>query len=233
MYREKIITVVIPCHNEEGGLPATKKMLPNFVDHVLVVDNFSTDRTYQVAQELGLMVVKEHEKKGYGFAYQKGFASLPADTDMVVTCDGDGTYPMDHLSNILDLLIDQNYDFISCSRFPLDNKKSMKFLNKFGNFVLTVLFLVLTWRWIRDSQSGMWAFKKETLEKIKLTAGGMPLSEEIKMEAILNSRIKFGEFHIGYKERIGETTLHKFKDGWENLTFLFKKRLEILLRQHE
>jgi glycosyltransferase involved in cell wall biosynthesis len=233
MYKNKVITVVIPCHNEEDGLLATKKMIPDFVDHILVVDNFSTDKTYQVALDLGLLVVQEHEKKGYGYAYQKGFANLPVDTDIVVTCDGDGTYPMDELISILDLIVDKNYDFISCARFPLRDKQAMKFLNKFGNMVLTLVFLILTMRLIKDSQSGMWVFKKEVLKKIKLTSGGMPLSEEIKMEAMLNPKINFYEFHIGYNDRIGHTTLNRFKDGWDNLVFLFKKRWDICNRKYD
>ncbi len=230
MYKNKIITVVIPCHNEEDGLPATKKLLPDFIDHIVVVDNLSTDRTAEVALSLGAIVVRE-EKKGYGNAYQRGFASLPADTEIVVTCDGDGTYAMDELPQILDLVIADGYDFISAARFPLKDKSSMPFANKIGNLGLTFLFLIVTGRWINDSQSGMWIFRKEILRRMRLTSGGMPLSEEIKMEAMLNKEIKFCEYHINYYQRVGEVKLQKFKDGFENLIFLFKKRWQILIRK--
>jgi len=227
MYKDKTITVVIPCHNEEMGLKATYQMLPKFIDHIVVVDNFSTDRTFAVAGEIGAIAVKENEKKGYGYAYQKGFSSLPTNTDIVVTCDGDGTYPMDELTKILDFIIDENFDFISCSRFPLKDKQAMRLANKIGNWGLTFWFLILTGHYLADSQSGMWVFKKDVLIKLHPYSGGMPFSEEIKMEAILNSQIKFREFHIGYKDRVGQTTLNKLKDGWDNLIFLFKKRYEI------
>lgn len=230
MYKNKIITIVIPCHNEENGLSALSKLIPEFTDHIIVIDNLSTDNTTNIAQEFGALVVKE-ERKGYGYAYQKGFENIPNDTDIVVTCDGDATYPLVDLPQILDLIIDQGYDFISGSRFPLKNKNSMGFLNQIGNRALTFLFVALTGKLIKDSQSGMWIFKKEILKIIKLNAGGMPLSEEIKMEVVLNKRLKFKEFHIDYNERTGKTKLKIFRDGLDNLHFLFKKRLEILLRK--
>jgi hypothetical protein len=59
----------------------------------------------------------------------------------------------------------------------------------------------------------------------------MALSEEIKMEAILNKEIKFGERLIIYSDRVGRVKLRKWKDGFKNLLFLFKKRLEIFLRR--
>lgn len=231
MYKNKIITIVIPCHNEENGLKALSKMIPKFTDHIIVVDNLSTDNTANIAREFGALAVKE-ERKGYGYAYQGGFASIPDDTDIVVTCDGDATYPLADLPQILDLIIDQEYDFISGARFPLKNKNSMGILNQIGNRALTFLFVILTFKRIKDSQSGMWIFKKEILKMIKLNAGGMPLSEEIKMEIVLNKMFKYKEFHIDYNERTGKTKLKIFRDGLDNLYFLFKKRLEILLRKN-
>lgn len=220
----------MPCHNEEEGLKAMSKTIPGFIDHIIVVDNLSTDRTADAAREFGAFVVIE-ERKGYGYAYQRGFANLPKDTDIVVTCDGDATYPLADLPEILGLIIDSGYDFISGARFPLKSKNSMGILNQIGNLGLTFWFFILTGKWISDSQSGMWIFKKGVLNAMKLVSGGMPLSEEIKMEAVLSEKIKFKEFHIDYKERTGKTKLRMFRDGWDNLKFLFKKRFEILSRK--
>ena len=50
MYRNKKISVVIPCYNEEIGLEKTYKLIPKFIDEVLVVDNLSTDKTAKVAK---------------------------------------------------------------------------------------------------------------------------------------------------------------------------------------
>ena len=89
----------------------------------------------------------------------------------------------------------------------------------------------MTFKNISDSQSGMWIFYRSILNQMNLKSDGMPLSEEIKMEAILNKKIKFAEIHISYKNRLGVVKLRKWKDGFDNLIFLFKKRLEIILRK--
>ena len=230
MYKNNIITVVIPAHNEEEGLKVTKELLPEFVDNILVVNNNSTDNTENVAKEIGAIVVNE-SKKGYGAAYRAGFKNIPPNTEIIVTCDADGTYPMEELPKILDLLIYDNFDFINCSRFPLRDKDSMYWLNRMGNFGLTFFFNLLTKANIKDSQTGMWVFKKNFLKTIKLRSNGMPLSEEIKMEAVLNKNIKWKEYNIGYYERTGKTKLNAFHDGWINLKYLFLKRLRIWYRK--
>jgi hypothetical protein len=63
------------------------------------------------------------------------------------------------------------------------------------------------------------------LKKIKPVSTGMPFSEEIKLLVVDHPRLRFGEYQIDYHERIGETKLFAWKDGVENLVFLFKLRL--------
>ena len=223
MYKGLSVSVVIPCFNEEHGIAAVLQQIPRFVDQIVVVDNNSTDETGRIAAEMGAEVVFE-TKKGYGNAYQAG---LPMATgDIVATTDGDGTYPTYSIAPIIDFLLANDYDFVSASRFPLRNRKAMRFRNVLGNKILTLVTRVLWFKWIADSQSGMWVFRREVLKQIKPRNGGMPFSEEIKLEVIGNRRLRFGEYHIDYSERIGETKLYAWKDGVDNLLFLFKKRLQ-------
>ncbi|MCF7906584.1 glycosyltransferase family 2 protein [Patescibacteria group bacterium] len=226
MYKNKNITVVIPCHNEEKGLISTKELIPDFIDNILVVCNACTDRSEDIAKSLDMKTITEFNK-GYGNAYKKGFSNLPENTDIIVTCDADGTYETQNLNKILDEIIEKNNDFINCSRFPLKEKKSMNRLNRIGNWGLTLWFNILCLTRIKDSQSGMWVFKKEILEKINIGANNMTFSEEIKMEAILNKEINFKEINIEYYKRTGKSKLNAIEDGFENLFFLFKKRFRI------
>jgi dolichol-phosphate hexosyltransferase len=85
---------------------------------------------------------------------------------------------------------------------------------------------VLYFRWVRDSQSGMWVFRRSILANMNLVADGMAFSEEIKIEALKNSRVRFGEISIQYSSRLGEVKLNPWKDGIYNLYFLLKKRFE-------
>ena len=221
MHRDLKISVVIPCYNEEEGVRYVIDGLPECIDEVVVVDNNSTDRTAEVARSLGANVVFE-KRKGYGAAYKAG---LPAATgDVIVTLDGDGTYPSEQIPELVEYLEDQNLDFISASRFPLKNPEAMNFTNKIGNNVLTIAMLLLYGTPIKDSQSGMWIFRTRVLPKLNLTSDGMPLSEEIKIEAIRAKDVAFAEYHVNYHPRVGEVKLDKWRDGFRNLVFLVRKR---------
>lgn len=100
----------------------------------------------------------------------------------------------------------------------------MSFLNKLGNLVLSVAMSVLYFRWVRDSQSGMWVFRRSILEGLKLTSDGMAFSEEIKIEALKSRHVRFVEISIQYTSRLGETKLNLWRDGFYNLWFILRKR---------
>jgi glycosyltransferase involved in cell wall biosynthesis len=222
MYKGKKITVVIPCLNEEEGIQKVLEALPPFVDEAIVVDNNSTDRTAEVANGMGAVVVKELHK-GYGRAYKKGFAH--ATGDIIITLDGDHSYPLDALSYLLEAFLHSGVKFLSASRFPLLSPESMATKNLIGNRILSFTMSILFIRWVQDSQSGMWVFERRVLDQMKLESDGMAFSEEIKIEALRNKAIGFREIFINYSQRVGEKKLEPWRDGMRNLLFLFKKRL--------
>lgn len=220
MYKNLTITVIIPCLNEEQGIEQVMLRMPAFVDQVIVVDNGSTDRTAEVAARFGARVIPE-AVKGYGRAYKSGFQS--ATGDVIVTLDGDQSYPVDALSYLLEAFLHLEVDFLNASRFPVQDPKAMSFKHKFGNWVLSLAMSILYFRWVRDSQSGMWVFRRNILDKMHLTSDGMAFSEEIKIEA-LKSGARFQELSIQYSSRLGEIKLSPWRDGFYNLWFLLKKR---------
>lgn len=221
MHRGLKLSAVIPCYNEEDGVREVIGRMPGAVDEVVVVDNNCTDRTAEVARGLGARVV-EQKVPGYGAAYKAGLASVTG--DIVITLDGDGTYPPEEIARLVDTLLDRKWDFLSACRFPLSVPTAMSGTNRFGNAVLTAACAVLFFKPIQDSQSGMWVFRRPVLERMRLTSDGMAFSEEIKLEALLRG-LAFGESHIPYGERLGEVKLRKWRDGFENLAFLVRKRV--------
>jgi dolichol-phosphate hexosyltransferase len=221
MYANRRITVVIPCLNEEKGIVKVLTRLPSFVDEVIVVDNNSTDRTAEVAKSYGARILYE-KVRGYGRAYKTGL--MEAQGDIVVTLDGDHSYPPDAISYLLEIFFHSKVRFLSASRFPLKNKGAMSFKHWVGNKILSLTMSILYFRWIQDSQSGMWVFERASLEEMHLISDGMAFSEEIKIEALSNKRIGFKEIYIDYSNRTGEIKLQPWKDGLKNLQFLFRKR---------
>ncbi len=223
MYKGLSITVIIPCLNEEQGIEKVLRNMPGFVDEVIVVDNDSTDRTSDVAAALGATVIRE-EVRGYGRSYKRGFAR--AKGDLIVTLDGDHSYPVDALSYLLEAFLHLEIDFLNASRFPVRDRQAMSLKHHFGNLVLSIAMSLLFFRWVRDSQSGMWVFRRSILKSMRLESDGMAFSEEIKIEAIRNPAIRFGELSILYSSRLGEIKLNPWRDGFQNLFFLLKKRFE-------
>jgi glycosyltransferase involved in cell wall biosynthesis len=221
MYKGLKITVIIPCLNEEQGIEQVLRRIPEFVDQVIVVDNGSTDRTSDVAHSFGADVIRE-EVRGYGRAYKRGFRA--ATGDVIVTLDGDHSYPADAISYLIEAFLHLEADFLNASRFPVRDSHAMSFKHKFGNWMLSLAMSLLYFRWVRDSQSGMWVFRRAILEGMSLVSDSMAFSEEIKIEALKNPRIRFSEISIQYSSRLGEIKLNPWRDGFHNLWFLVKKR---------
>lgn len=227
MISGKSITLVIPAHNEEIGLPEVLGTIPDGIDRTVVVDNCSTDRTAEVAKNYGADVVYQ-PIKGYGIAYKAGFSCV--DTELVCTADADGTYPVQLIPDLIEVLLRDKIDFISARRIPGDQAHSLNNVMRFsGNAILTFVTIILFFKLIRDSQSGMWIFRSEILPLLNLTSDGMAFSEELKIEAWRNAYIKCREIDVpfSYSDRLGSAKLNLWRDGFRNLLFLFAKRLGI------
>ncbi len=192
---------------------------------ILIIDGNSKDKTREIAANKGAKVILE-ERRGYGRAYKVGFSK--ASGDVIVTGDADATYPFHLIHEYIEMLFDQNLDFLTTDRFAALKHGSMSLKHRFGNLTLAwtlrILFLVN----IRDSQSGMWIFRRDALNKIQPLEDfndGMPFSEEIKIEMFTNKKIKAKEIPSTLSAREGQVKLESFKDGIKNLRFLFVKRV--------
>lgn len=227
MYRDERISLVIPCLDEERGIGTVIDAAPDFIDEVVVVDNGSTDRTAEVAAGLGATVVPE-PTRGYGRALKTGFGQVRE--GLIVTMDGDGTYPCRVIAPALDHFFDGGFDFISCRRYLENRELNPGTIKRFlGNLVLTLSFRLVYGIAMRDSQSGMWIFRRSLLEEIELKSDGMPLSEEIKIETFCRRGFKAGEYPVPYthKARVGPSKLRPWRDGLRNLAYLLRKRHDL------
>jgi len=193
---------------------------------ITIIDGDSKDKTQEIANQKGAKIIIE-KRKGYGRAYKTGMPK--ATGDVIVTGDADATYPFDRIHEYIQLLIDRDLDFITTDRFAELKHGSMSVKHCFGNLILATALRVLFLINIRDSQSGMWIFKKEALNKIQQLEDfddGMPFSEELKIEMFSNKNIKAEEFPSTLYTREGDVKLQSFTDGWKNFKFLFKKRVK-------
>lgn len=220
------VTVIIPTMNEEGSIGEVLDQIPKTLTNVeiLVIDTNSRDRTVEIAKSKGAVVINE-PRRGYGRAYKTGFVN--AHGDVIVTLDGDTTYPAEEIPALIQMLLDDDLDFITCDRLSRIKSGAMNFQHRIGNWILTFTANLLFNIRLSDSQSGMWVFRKRILDGISLKANGMQLSEEIKIETFSRG-FKAREVSVNYRARKGEVKLNTWKDGYRNLIFIFLKKLSAL-----
>ena len=226
MLKNKTISVVIPCKNEGKTIYRTVKSVPAYVDEVIVVDNGSTDDTSEKAKKAGARVIHEPRKLngiGYGYAHITGMARAMG--DYIVAMDGDGTYPAKSIKNAISYMEKEHLDFVSCNRLPLKNPKAISATRRLGINILNLEVLILYKKPIKDILTGMWCMKKEVVTKLGLKMGDWNLSPEIKIAAMINKDVRFGEFQIDHFERGKDVSKQKiWNTGFNHLFYILKRR---------
>jgi glycosyltransferase involved in cell wall biosynthesis len=221
------LTFVIPAFNEEAGIGPTLDSIPTdklwaagYEVEKLVVDNRSTDRTAHIAFRHGARVISQ-PMRGYGNAYQAGFAA--ANGDIIISGDADMTYPFDAVPAILRKFIRDDLDFLTTDRLTTLNPAAMSWSHIVGNYILSFIMHFLFGAPFKDSQSGMWIFKRSIWPSLDTRHPGMPFSQEIKVDAYTMG-FRCAEVPIEYRQRMGKEKL-SIIDAWRTLSELFKKRI--------
>lgn len=221
------VSFVIPALNEERsigtvleevrGAQARLAAMGHGSD-VTVVDGGSADKTAEIVEAAGARVLRCG--KGYGRQYKAGIAA--AGGDVIVTGDSDCTYPFCDAPDLVSMLIAGGHDFISTDRFPGLEDRSMSVSHFVGNKLLTMVANGLFGLSLKDSQSGMWVFRRDLVPRLSLKDDDMAFSQEIKIDAARAGR--FAQVGIRYRPRVGEKKLRTFVHGYRNLRHLFAKR---------
>lgn len=230
MFKNRKISLVIPCKDEEYALELLLKRVPKFIDEIIVVDNNSRDKTRAVAKRFGAKVVRETRSIsgiGYGYAHQAGLSA--ATGEYIVAMDGDNSYPTEKIITFIRNMEKNNIDFASCRRFPLTTVNDMSPVRQLGSRLLTTAFNVLFGRNLGDILTGMWILRRSALPHLDLTPGDWNFSISIKGSAALSQKIKFAEFHIPYHDRhLGSSKQALLSTGWGHLFYLLNWRWQTL-----
>lgn len=227
------LSVVVTLLNEEGSVEELYRRTVTALDgrpfELIFVDDGSNDGSLELLT--GLAATDPHVRvvefrKNFGQTAAMSAGIQHATGDVIVTLDGDHSYPVDAISYLLAAFEHLDCDFLNASRFPVRDRRAMSFKHKCGNWILSLTTSVLFFRWVRDSQSGMWVFRRSILPKIRLESDGMAFSEEIKVEVIKRRDLRFEEIPVMYSSRLGEIKLNPWRDGFRNLAYLFRKRFQ-------
>lgn len=171
----KKIAVVVPAFNEERLICRAVSRVPDFVDCVVVVDDASTDGTYESCREgvlrAGMILVRHESNRGVGGAIVTGYRrGIEEGADVIAVMAGDAQMDPGDLSGLLSPVVGDLADYCKGDRLSFSGVfKEMPFFRFVGNHVLSVLTRVTSgYRQVRDSQCGYTAVNARALARIDL-----------------------------------------------------------------
>jgi glycosyltransferase involved in cell wall biosynthesis len=217
------ISIVMPCLNEEQTVATCVRKARGWLDRhglageVIVVDNGSTDGSAELAAGAGARVIEE-SRRGYGAALRRGFAE--ARGEWLVMGDCDDTYEFGDLNDLIQPL-QEGYDLSVGNRHaggiaPGAMTWSHRYI---GTPAISALLKVFTGLKVGDSQCGLRAFTRTTLDRLELKTDGMELASEMILKAARRG-LKVADVPVPYGERLGEAKLNTMRDGWRHMRFL-------------
>ena len=198
-------SVIIPVLNEEQSIAAVIAEIPrDRVHEVIVADNGSTDRTAEIAANLGCKVVHE-PRRGYGFACLKGIASLNT-PDIVVFLDGDySDYPSEMPLLIEPIEQDQADLVIGSRSLGKMEKDAHPPHAKFGNWLATTIIRIFYGH--RYSDLGPFrAIRFSSLQLLQMQDQTWGWTVEMQVKAI-RKKLRIMEVPVSYRKRIGKSKI--------------------------
>jgi glycosyltransferase involved in cell wall biosynthesis len=176
MYRDKTIAVIVPAYNEEKLIGKVLHTVPTFIDHVVVVDDASGDRTGETIKahqqrDSRIVYLLHRKNEGVGGAVATGYKwARDHDIAISVVMAGDAQMDPEDLPQLLDPVVDGEVDYSKGNR--LFTGKAWEIIPKrryLGNAVLSFLTKIASGYWhVADSQSGYGAVNLEVLKTIDL-----------------------------------------------------------------
>ena len=217
------VTILIPTKNEEDGIGEVidgfKKLGYN---NILVIDGHSTDRTREIAEAKGAMVVLQ-SGKGKGQAVAEALKMIG--TPVVVMIDGDGTYDPKDVTKLLQPIERGMAEHVIGNRLGNFEKGAFTRLNIIGNKIFNALFRFLYGIEVQDLLTGYHALTRELYKSVELEKHGFEIETELTVETIAKG-FRIAEVPINYYKRKGKANLHPIKDGWR----IGKTIIELLVR---
>jgi len=223
-----IIKVIIPAYNEQDAIANVINDIPDFVDEIIVINNNSTDRTFDYAKQAGATVLTELQK-GYGYACLKGMDYISKQNvkpDIIVFLDGDYSDFPEELTKIIKPILDDNIDFVIGARVKkLREAGSMTPQQIFGNWLATFLINLL----FNGKFTDLGPFRAITYDRLlalNMEDKTYGWTVEMQLKA-LKQKLSYIEIPVNYRNRIGTSKVSgtlkgSVMAGIKILTWIFK-----------
>lgn len=198
MINNKKVVVIMPAYNAQKTLKQTyDEIYKDFVDEVILVDDFSGDGTKNLARELNITTIAHERNKGYGANQKTCYrAALKAGADIVVMLHPDYQYTPKLIPALVSMMAFGEYDAVMASRMLGNSalKGGMPLYKFIANGFLTAFENVFTGEKLSEYHTGFRGFTRGVLEKLPL--------EECSDDFIFDNEIITLMFYYGCK--IGE-----------------------------
>ncbi|MFP3592415.1 glycosyltransferase family 2 protein [Chryseobacterium sp. SIMBA_038] len=217
------IAVLVPCYNEALTIGKVvsdfKTFLPNA--EIYVYDNNSKDGTAAIAKEAGAIVQYE-KKQGKANVVFKMFREIEA--DIYIMIDGDDTYPVDCVQEMLNQFTENNCDMLVGDRLSNNSYKNQnkRAFHNFGNNLVRGLINVFFGSQLKDILSGYRIFSKKFVKNYASTIKGFELETDLSIYS-LNYELAIEEYSIDYRDRPegSVSKLNTFTDGFKVIKLFF------------
>ncbi len=217
------ISILIPALNEERSIGIVIDSVREYVDHIVVVDNGSTDRTAEVAREHGAIVVHEPQR-GYGAACLRGIqelrkiirvetsfvisnqSSVISHQSFVVFLDADASDHPEDVQSIIEVMKTTNVGMCLGSRTTgLADAGSLTPQQRFGNWLSTRL-IALIWKTRFTDLGPLRAVRWGVLEQLDMQDRTWGWTVEMQIK-VARHGIAFREIPVRYRRRIGQSKI--------------------------
>lgn len=177
-----MIVACIPAYNEEETIGKVLIEAGKYVDRILVCDDGSSDMTAEIAERMGVSVMRHHQNLGKGAALRTLFNSCkPLNPDTVVTLDADWQHDPREIPRLVKPILDGEADIVVGSRFL--GKTNMPGYRALGNKLLNVLTHTAAGMKVSDTQSGFRAYSPRALQEIELATDTIAVDSQILIDA--------------------------------------------------
>ncbi len=198
------IAVIIPAYNEEQSIQKVINDVPSLVNEIIVVNNNSTDKTVQTAEQAGATVLHE-TYKGYGAACLKGIEYCRSkEYEIIVFLDGDYSDYPEELELLVKPIVNDGYDFVLGSRVLGKREKgALPFQSQIGSIVAGTL-IKLFWKFKYTDLGPFRAIRFDKLLELNMKDKWFGWTVEMQIRAI-KAELKIKEVPVSYRNRIGKS----------------------------
>jgi glycosyltransferase involved in cell wall biosynthesis len=206
--------LIIAALNEAPGIGLTIAEMKDTLGEipVLVVDGKSSDRTVEIAKNLGAEVIYQ-DGKGKGDALAKALENIDPNVKYIILTDADFTYPAEYVPDMINVLEEKSKVGMVCgNRLNGEvDKKALHSVFHIGNQLLAWAHKNLNGVPLQDPLTGLRVIRTEVLRGWKIKSKGFDIEVELN-QMVERSGFEIVEIPISYRARLGEKKL-KVKHG--------------------